>query len=183
MADEQLPDEEASPEEKPRLDLTVTVTKPSACERHVTVEVPREDVERYFQDAVDEMAPTAAVPGFRPGRAPRKLVESRFRQDLQDKIKGSILYDSLTQVSEDQGFASISEPDFDIDSVILPDEGPMTFEFDVEVRPEFDVPDWKGLSLERPVREVTAAEVDYELSRILQNGPNWYHPARAGRGR
>ncbi len=44
----------------------------------------------------------AAVPGFRAGRAPRKLVESRFRKDVTDQVKGSLLMDSLAQVTDEQ---------------------------------------------------------------------------------
>ena len=47
--------------------------------------------------------------------------------------------DSLAQVNEDEKLSAISEPDFDLEAVELPDEGPMTFEFDIEVRPEFDL--------------------------------------------
>ena len=53
------------------------------------------------------------VPGFRPGRAPRKLIETRFRKDVADQVKGSLLMDSLAQITEDQDFSAISEPDFD----------------------------------------------------------------------
>ena len=56
-----------------------TVTSPSACERHVTVTIARDDIDRYFDDAFGEMMPTAAVPGFRIGRAPRKVVEHRYQ--------------------------------------------------------------------------------------------------------
>ncbi len=101
--------------------------------------------------------PTAAVPGFRAGRAPRKLVETRFRKDVGEQVKGTLLMDSMTQVTEDEEFSAISEPDFDFDAVEVPDEGPMTFEFDIEVRPEFDLPKWKGLKIERPVREFSDA--------------------------
>ena len=52
--------------------------------------------------------------------------------------------DSLTQMTEDQEFSAISEPDFDFDSVQMPDDGPMVFEFDIEVRPEFDLPALEG---------------------------------------
>ena len=58
------------------LNLDVQVASPSACERHVTVTIPREDIDRYFDDAFSEMMPTAAVPGFRAGRAPRKAGRS-----------------------------------------------------------------------------------------------------------
>ena len=75
--------------------------------------------------------------------------------------------DSMTQITEDEKFSAISEPDFDPLAVELPDEGPMTFEFDIEVRPEFDLPEWKGLKVERPVREFAAADVDKRLEQIL----------------
>ena len=75
--------------------------------------------------------------------------------------------DSIAQLSEDEKLSAISEPDFDLDAVELPDEGPMTFEFDLEVRPEFDLPQWKGLRLEKPVREFTDEDVDAALQNLL----------------
>ena len=140
---------------------------PGACQRHVTVTVPRTDIDRYLKDAFNELAPKAEVPGFRPGRAPRKLVESRFKEQVSNQVKGSLLMDSLGQVSEDHEFSAISEPDFDFDAVELPEDGPFTFEFDIEVRPEFDVPQWKGLKLQRPVREYSDEDVEESLQRLL----------------
>jgi len=159
--------ESAEEQEKPKLKLTLDVDKTHACGRHVTVTIDRDDIERYFGDAFDEMMPTAQVPGFRPGRAPRKLVESKFRRDLSDQVKGSLLMDCLSQVTEDEDFSAISEPDFDFDAVELPDEGPMTFEFDVEVRPEFEIPQWKGIKVERPVYDFGAADIDAHLETLL----------------
>ena len=48
--------------------------------------------------------------------------------------------DSMQQVTEQSDFSAISEPDFDYNAVSIPDSGPLTFEFDIEVRPEFDLP-------------------------------------------
>ena len=154
-------------EVKPELQLEVAVASPSACERHVTVTVSREDIDRYFNDAVSEMMPTAAVPGFRVGRAPRKIVEHRFRDEVTEQVKRTLLLDSLSQISEEQQFTAISEPDFDLDAVEVPKDGPMTFEFTVEVRPEFDVPKWKGLKLQRPVREFSEEDVDQQIEQML----------------
>src|SRR6476620_3627273 len=88
---------EGAQEEKTRLGLDVKIDQPSACERHVTVTVPHEDVDRYLKDAFNELMPKAELPGFRPGRAPRKLVESRFKEHVADQVKGKLLMDSLTQ--------------------------------------------------------------------------------------
>jgi len=154
-------------QEKPKLSLEIKVDAPTACQRHVTVEIPRQDIERYYREAFDDLMPKAEVPGFRAGRAPRKLVESKFREQMTNQVKGSLLMDSVSQVNDEAEFSAISEPDFDFEAVELPDEGPMTFEFDIEVRPEFDTPRWKGLALDRPVYEYTNDEVDAQLTRLL----------------
>src|SRR5688572_25919859 len=154
-------------EEEPKLGLGVQIESRGACQRHITVTIPRADIERYFDDAIKDMMDKAAVPGFRQGRAPRKLVESRFRKDVTEQVKGSLLMDSLAQVTDDHKLAAISEPDLDLGAVEVPDEGDMTYEFDLEVRPEFDLPNWKGLSIERPVREFSKKDIDKQLQNVL----------------
>ncbi len=160
--------ENGQPEEK--LSLEIGVETPSACERHVTVTIPRSDIDRYFSKQIDELMSGAEVPGFRPGRAPRKLVESRFKEQVSDQVKGSLLLDSMTQVNDDQDFSAISEPDFDFDSIDIPDEGDLTFEFDIEVRPEFDMPQWKGLSIEKLNHEYTDEEINDHIKTIISRG-------------
>ena len=113
------------------------------------------------------MMPTAAVPGFRIGRAPRAIVEHRFKEQVTDQVKSSLLMDSLEQISEDKTFTAISEPNFDLEAVEVPSDGPMTFEFTIEVRPEFDLPEWHGLKLKRLVREFTDADVDQQIEQML----------------
>ena len=149
------------------LNLTVDVKSPSACERRVTVTIPRDDINRYFDNAYGELMPTSAVPGFRIGRAPRKIVEHRYKEEVTNQVKSSLLMDSLGQISDDKTFTAISEPNFDLDAVEVPDDGPMTFEFTIEVRPEFDMPQWKGLKLKRLVREFTDKDVDEQLEQML----------------
>jgi trigger factor len=154
-------------EEAKRLDLNVQIKPVSACQRHVTVTIARADIDRYFEKAFTKLVPEAKVPGFREGRAPRKLVEARFKKDVAQQVRGELLLDSVSQVSEDNKLAAISEPDFDPMAIEIPDEGPMTFEFDLEVRPEFDVPNWKGLKIERPTHDFTAEEVETRLKDLL----------------
>lgn len=159
--------EDGADEQTQELNLEVEVASPSACERHVTVTVSREDIDRYLDDAFGEMMSSASVPGFRAGRAPRKLVESRYKKEVGEQIKGSLLMDSLGQISEKQDFTAISEPELNLDAVEVPDEGPMTFEFDIEVRPEFEMPKWRGLKLDRPVRDFADKDIDEQLEKML----------------
>jgi trigger factor len=160
-------EEEEGEEEKIPLHLETKVEQRSTCERHITVTVAADDVKRYYEEQYAELKSSAQVPGFRPGHAPLKLVKARFRKDVKEQVKSKLLMDSIAQISEDEDLAAISEPEFKLDAVVLPDEGPLVFEFDLEVRPEFDLPQWKGLRLERPVRQFTDADVDAALQNLL----------------
>lgn len=150
------------------LKLDVTIEELSTCQRKVKVSIPREEIDRYHEEAVGDLMPTALLPGFRPGRAPRKLVGSRFKTELYDQIRSKLLNDALSRVTEQEKLAPISEPDLDVAAVILPDDGPMTFEFTIEVRPEFEMPQWKGLAINRPVREIDDADVDESINNLLR---------------
>jgi trigger factor len=165
----EIDDKDQSQPEKPKLTLDVHVDKTGACERHITVTVSREDVDRYFDEAYSELMPSAAVPGFRSGRAPRKLVEQRFRDQVSGQVKGSLLMDAMTQISEEHDFSAISEPDFDFEAIEIPESGPLKFEFDLEVRPEFEMPKWKGLALERLTRQFSAKDIDHHLQGVLSD--------------
>ncbi|MGB0599410.1 MAG: trigger factor [Rubripirellula sp.] len=153
--------------EKPPIQLDVKVESPQACLREVIVTIPEGEVQRYLREAYDELVPEAQVPGFRSGRAPRKLVEKQFKDRVSDQVKGSLLMDSLSQVTDDQDFSAIGEPDFDYDSIKIPDSGDFKFQFQIEVRPEFETPDWKGIELTKPVEEIGDPEIDESLERVL----------------
>jgi trigger factor len=156
-----------SGEEKKPIQLDVKVESPQACLREVVVTIPQGEVQRYLKDAYDDLVPEAQVPGFRAGRAPRKLVEKQFRDRVVEQVKGSLLMDSLSQVTDSQDFSAISEPDFDYNAIEVPEEGDFKYQFSVEVRPEFKTPDWNGIKLTKPVEEVTEKDIDESLSRVL----------------
>jgi len=154
-------------EQPQKLQLDVNIEERSACERHITVTVGRDDINRYFDREFSDIMSEAQVPGFRPGRAPRKLVEARFRKDVAPRVKSGLLVDAIEQIHEDHDLSPISEPDLDLEAVEVPEDGPMTFEFDLEVRPQFDLPSWKGMKLEKPVREFGRDDVDRAMRNIL----------------
>ena len=124
-----------TPEAEDKLALDVQVEKTGDCSRHVVVTVPESDVNKYFQRHYDDLMPRAEVPGFRPGKAPRKLIESKFRKSVADQVKGALLMDSLTQISEEELFSAIGEPDFDFEAVEVDPTKELRFEFNIEVRP------------------------------------------------
>ena len=149
------------------LSLDVDVQKVGPCKRHVKVRVPRADIDHYYNDSIGELVQGASVPGFRPGHVPRKLVEKRFKKEVADQLKQKLLLDSLEQLSDEHELDAINEPNLQIETLVIPDEGDFEYEFDVEVRPEFDLPDYSGLTIDRPTRDVTDADVEDYRERFL----------------
>lgn len=158
-----LPDEV----EKKPLQIEVKIDTTSTCERHVIVEIPEAEVDRYRADSYDDVVPKAELPGFRIGKAPRKLVESKFKEQVAEQVKSSLVMDSLQQVTEGDHFSAISEPNFDYEAIELPEKGNFKYEFKIEVRPDFETPKWEGLALDQPACELTDKHIDNHLSRTL----------------
>lgn len=153
--------EEANSQDAPeeaRLNLTVKVDNVGPCRKHVEITVSQEDIQRLRSESLDNFADKAEVPGFRLGRVPRSLLEKRFKDELTDEVKQKVLLESLEQMSDENDIDPINQPEIDVDSLDIPDEGDFSYEFNVEVRPEFDVPDYKNFTLNRPTGDVTDAE-------------------------
>lgn len=150
-----------------KMSVSAQIDEVGPCKKHVTVTVPRADIDHFYSESVSELGGQATVPGFRVGHVPRKLVEKRFRQELTDQVKQRILMESLELVAEDNDLDPINEPTIDVETLQIPDEGEFKFEFEVEVRPDFTLPEYKGLKLERPVRTVEDKDVDQYLNRFL----------------
>ena len=163
--------------------LDVEITSSGPCLRHVVVRVPRGDIDAMHDLAVGELVDTAEVPGFRKGHVPTGLIAKRFRRELSDEVKQKVLVGSLEQLAEDHDLQPINEPNLDVDMIEIPEEGDFEYEFDVEVRPEFDLPDYKGLTIDRPVREVSDEDVDSYLDQFLLQYSHFHDhdgPAEAG---
>jgi trigger factor len=150
-----------------RMSLGVDIQDAGPCRKHVRIRIPQDDIDRYRDDVLGEFASSAAVPGFRVGHVPKSLVARRFRVELADKVKQKVLVDSLEQLANDADLDPINEPHLDVENIQIPDEGDFEYEFDVEVRPEFELPDYRGLPIRRPVGGVSDADVDAYQGRFL----------------
>lgn len=149
------------------LSMNVAIEDTGPCKKHVTITVPRADIDHIYGDEVGSLVNKAEVPGFRVGHVPQKLIEKRFRDELQDTVKRRLLMDSLEQLSDRDDLDPISQPELEVDDIEIPETGDFEYEFDIEVRPEFDLPDYAGLKIRRPVKETTDEEIDLFLERYL----------------
>jgi len=159
-------------EEAPqKLRQDVEITDAGPCKKHIKISVNREDIDTRIDEKISELVQEhdkPVVAGFRPGKAPRKLVERRYHKQVLEDVRGEVLMASLEQLAEDHDIAPLAPPDIKPDKIQIPKEGPLIYEFDVEVRPQFDLPNYKGLKLKRLTFKFTDADVDRELRRLLE---------------
>jgi len=156
--------------EAEKLQQTVEISDVGPCKKHVKITVERAAIDERFKEKFDELLKdrSAAVPGFRPGKAPRKYIERKFKSTVKEDVRREVLMASLQQLAEDSKLSPLAPPELDPDQLELLDEGPFVYEFDVEVRPEFDLPDLKGIKLRKPVRKYGDADIAREQRRALE---------------
>jgi trigger factor len=153
--------------EKKKVKQTVDIKDSGPCRKHIKVTVERADIDASFEEKFRDLVSEAWVPGFRPGKAPKSVIMRKFKQDVHDKVKSEVLLSSLEQLAEEFDVAPLSPPNLDPRKLDIPDKGDFVYEFDVEVRPHFDLPEYKGLTLKQPVHQFSDAEVDAEQKQIL----------------
>jgi trigger factor len=137
--------------------------------KKVTVEIPKERIDAKLTEQFKELRREAALPGFRPGHAPQKLIEKRFNNDVREQVRRSLISESYEQAVEKNSLQVIGEPEFDNpDAIKLPDDGGMNYSFQVEVQPEINLPDLTSLKIKKPKIEVTEDNVNQALANLRQ---------------
>lgn len=137
--------------------------------KKVTVEVPRERIDSMMEKQFNELRSQAAIPGFRPGHAPKKLVEKRFGDDIKEQVRRTLISESYGQAVEKNSLQVIGEPEFDNpDAIKLPESGGMSYSFQVEVQPQFTIPDLGTLKVKKPKIEVTDENVDQAMQNLRE---------------
>ena len=166
-AEQEREESTATAEAPIKLQQVVEIRDVGPCKKHIKVTVERKDIDDRFGEKISELVSDANVSGFRPGKAPRRIVERRFHKEVADQVKSEVLLASLQQLAEDHDIAPLSAPDLDPGNIELPRQGPLVYEFEVEVRPHFDLPNYKGLKIRRPIHTFTDEEVVQEERRLL----------------
>ena len=150
--------------------MDVTVDDVAACRKKLTITFPREEIDQKFAARFAELEREALLPGFRPGRAPRRLIEKRFRDAVTEEVRVKLVAEGFEKAIEEQQLDVIGEPAVDADKIELPEEGEMTFSIELEVRPAFDLPeDYSQIPLDEVERpEVTDESATQALERLRE---------------
>lgn len=152
---------------------TVTIKDAGPCKKKVTIEIPEESIKAAADDKYEQLRKEAVLPGFRRGRAPRRLLEKRFGKETSEQIKLKLLAEASESALKDNNIDSLNEPDIDYEKIELPDTGAMKFEFEVEVRPEFKLPKLEGIEVKKTRHQVTDEQVNSEIEQLQKYAGMW----------
>jgi trigger factor len=142
--------------------MTANWEKKEGNEGVLTFEVPVEDFDQALDQAFKKVSKDVEIPGFRKGKIPRKLFESRFGVEAlyQDAVD-IVLPDAYVKAIDETGIEPVAQPDVDIETI---EKGePLVFTATVTVKPEVTLGEYKGLEVEEESVEVTDEDVDHEI--------------------
>ncbi|WP_197374922.1 trigger factor [Mycolicibacterium baixiangningiae] len=142
-----------------------TVEKLSPTRVRINVEVPFTELEPDFDRAFSELAKQIRLPGFRPGKAPRKLLEARVgREAMLDQVVGEAVPGRYTEAVTTQAVQPLGQPEIEITKKEYGED--LVFTAEVDVRPEITLPDLAALTITVDPIEVADDEVDAELESL-----------------
>jgi trigger factor len=148
----------------------VTVHDAGPSSKKIHIEIPAEAVSEKLRGSLDMVAASAALPGFRPGRVPRQLVEKKFGEGIRKEAKDQLIGEAFRKAIDDLKLKLVGEPTATgIEKVEVHDGKPLAFEVEVEVLPEFTLPSLEGIEVKKPMLEVTDAVVADEVKKICIN--------------
>jgi trigger factor len=150
------------------------------CRKRVKVTIPPEMVSAEFDKSYRQWVRTVPIPGFRPGKAPRKLVEKRFGKQVAQEVKQSLLDAAFEKALKENDLSPIAEPELDIEQVAVEPSQAVDFDFTVTVKPEFELPDYSDIEVEVPTAEPTEEEVERAL-RGLRKSKATLRPVKSGK--
>ena len=129
------------------------------------------DIDEKAAAKLTEIAGTASIPGFRPGKVPMSVVKGRFGEQVKGDVIRTSLDDCAKDVIESNGLKLASQPKLDI--VSFEDGADLTATLQCEVMPDFSLPDLSALSITRPTLPANDAEVDEAMTRLAdENRPS-----------
>ena len=145
--------------------MNITVEK-KTCAATVNVEVPADKVTSEREDIVKTYMGQASIPGFRKGKAPAKIVEKRFENNIKEELTNRLINEGCQEAikQEELKVLNVKAPQ----SQVFKEDGAFAFETSVVLAPEFELPKYKGLNINVPSIEVSDEDLDNSLADLQQ---------------
>src|ERR1700693_4603646 len=154
----------------------------ATCKRELELEIPAENVTKATEKVARDLARVARVPGFRPGKAPVTLIRRRFAEDIQGEVVQSLVPEYLEKALGEKNLTPVTRPE--VDKVDFKEGEPLRFRAVFEVLPEFELGDYKNLTVNVDAVEAGDAQVDKTIEEMCERAATFVpvegRPAKDG---
>ncbi len=146
--------------------MNIVVEKQPKCIATLKVEVPAADVAAKRTEIASTYASQAKIAGFRPGKAPKNVVQKRYGKQISEELTEALFSEACDQALEDE---SLKVLDFGFpDNLSERPDGSIAFETKLILAPEITLPEYKGIEVKAPSAEVTDEELDVQLQSLRE---------------
>lgn len=150
-----------------------------AVQKKLTVELPADLVTEEIEMAYKTLSTQAELPGFRKGKVPEKVIRQKYSGSILGDVASRLIETSFPNAIKEKDLKPVSRPTVDIKEI---EEGkPFVYTATVDVRPEIDIKDYKGLGLNKTSVEATDKEVGEALEHIQKSNSDFKEVERAAK--
>lgn len=133
----------------------------------VEIEIPAELITNEEKRVTTEFSRSARIPGFRPGKVPPNVVRSRFAKDIEEQVMNRLLSRTFSEALQEKGVTPVGEPRIEhIDPYIA--GAPVKYKAEFEIKPQFELADFRGLEIDEPQIEVTEHDIESMVERLRE---------------
>ena len=146
--------------------MNIVVEKQPKCIATLNVEVPAADVAAKRAEIASTYASQAKIAGFRPGKAPKNVIQKRFGKQISEELTEALFGEACDQALAKENLKVL---DFGFpDNLNERPDGSIAFETKLILAPEFTLPEYKGIEVKAPPAEITDAELDVQLQNLRE---------------
>lgn len=146
--------------------IKVEVTNSGPCERTLSVQVDSGEFRSEREKVLRQFRKEARIPGFRPGKVPVSLIESRFKDSIRDEAVQNVINNGFRQALEQEKINPLTHPV--VEKVDLAEDMSVSFEARVEVYPEVKLEKYTGFVVEKKLRKVDGQDIDQALENVRE---------------
>ncbi|MFL6447287.1 MAG: trigger factor [Bryobacteraceae bacterium] len=137
------------------------------CKRSIEIEIPLEEVERAKERVTNSIKQRVRLPGFRPGKAPINIIQSRFEGEIRNEVLELLLPQAFRERVQKDELKVVGTPDI-TDLKFEPGQ-PIRFKADFEIAPEFEIAEYRGLPAKYEEPTVSEEEVEKRLEAMRES--------------
>ncbi|MGA7216049.1 MAG: trigger factor [Terrimicrobiaceae bacterium] len=146
--------------------MNVVVESQSNCLVTLRVELPSDQVSKEWSNVARNFQRQARIPGYRPGKAPQALVESRFAKDIKEELTSKLLRESLNEAIRENNLRVLSVSE--VENVEIADDRTMRYRATVVTAPEFELPDYSVIPAEIAREKVNEESVSRWIDQLRE---------------